>query len=306
MRVFVAGASGVLGRALLPALRAAGHQPIAMTRSPAKAEALGAQGVETVVCDAYDAERFSRVVGDARADAIVHALTDLPEDINFRRFEQEIESTGRLRRDGTRNLIAAARSAGIRRVVAESIAFVYAPEGDWVKDEDAPLATALLPSAAEPIAELERQVQEIDGIVLRYGYLYGPGTGLTKHGAWAVNLRRRRLPLVGAASGVFSLLHVDDAASATVAALAQTGPAVYNVVDDDPAPVREWVPVFADAVGAPPPWRVPAWVGSLFAGRLAVALVNEQRGASNVRIKREFEWQPRYASWREGFRHGLE
>jgi nucleoside-diphosphate-sugar epimerase len=305
MRVFVAGATGVLGRRLLPALRAAGHAPIAMTRWPAKAEALSAQRVETVVCDAYDAERLARVVGDAPADAVVHALTDLPEDINFRRFDQEIESTGRLRREGTRNLLAAARSAGIVRVVAESIAFVYAPEGDWVKDEQAPLATEMLPAAAGPIVDLERQVLAAGGIALRYGYLYGPGTGLTKRGAWDGNLRRRRLPLVGAASGVFSLLHVDDAASATVAALARSGPAVYNVVDDDPAPVRDWVPAFAEAVGAPRPWRVPAWVGRVFAGRLAVALVTEQRGASNARIKRELDWQPRYESWREGFRNGL-
>jgi nucleoside-diphosphate-sugar epimerase len=305
MRVFVAGATGVIGRRLLPALRTAGHEPIAMTRSPDKARALTAKGIESVVCDAYDADGLARAVGDARADQIVHALTDLPEDINMRRFERETESTGRLRREGTRNLIAAARAAGVQRIVAESIAFAYAPEGDWVKDEDAPLATATLPFVAEPIAELERQVLDAGGIVMRYGQLYGPGTSFTKDGSWAANLRRRRLPIVGAGSGVFSFLHVDDAASATVAALARSGPALYNVVDDDPAPIHDWVPVYARAVGAPAPWHAPAWVGRLAAGRIAVSMMNELRGASNARIKRELGWQPRYTSWREGFSTGL-
>ena len=305
MRVFVAGATGVIGRRLLPALTTAGHEPIAMTRSPDKAAALSAQGIEAVVCDAYDADGLARAVADARADQIVHALTDLPEEINMRRFERDVQSTGRLRMEGTRNLLAAARAAGVRRIIAESIAFIYAPEGDRVKDEDAPLATATLPSAAEPIADLERQVLEADGIVLRYGQLYGPGTGFAKDGIWATNLRRRRLPIVGAGSGMFSFLHVDDAASATVAALGRDGPATYNVVDDDPAPVHEWVPVYARAVQAPAPWRAPAWVGRLAAGRIAVEMMNELRGASNVRIKRELGWEPRYASWREGFRTEL-
>jgi nucleoside-diphosphate-sugar epimerase len=305
MRVFVAGATGVIGRRLLPALRTAGHEPIAMTRSPDKAAALSAQGVEAVVCDAYDAEGLARAVAHAQPDQIVHALTDLPEEINMRRFERDVQSTGRLRREGTRNLLAAARAAGVQRILAESIAFIYAPEGGRVKDEDAPLATATLPSAAEPIADLERQVLEAGGIVLRYGQLYGPGTGFAKDGAWATNLRRRRLPIVGAGSGMFSFLHVDDAASATVAALGRDGPATYNVVDDDPAPVREWVPVYARAVQAPTPWRAPAWVGRLAAGPIAVEMMNELRGASNARIKRELDWQPKYASWREGFQSVL-
>ncbi len=305
MRVFVAGATGVIGRRLLPALRTAGHEPIAMTRSPEKAAALSMQGVETVVCDAYDADGLMRAVTDARPDQIVHALTDLPEEINMRRFERDVQSTGRLRKEGTRNLLAAARAAGVRRIVAESIAFIYAPEGDWVKDEDAPLATATLPSAAEPISDLERQVLQAGGIVLRYGQLYGPGTGFAKDGSWAANLRRRRLPIVGAGSGTFSFLHVDDAASATIAALGRDGPATYNVVDDDPAPIHEWVPVYARAVQAPAPWRAPAWVGRLAAGRIAVEMMNELRGASNVRIKRELGWEPKYASWREGFQTAL-
>lgn len=306
MRVFVAGATGVLGRPLLPALRAAGHQPIAMTRSRKKAEALTAQGIETIVCDAYDAPGLTRAVADARADQIVHLLTDLPEQIDTRRFERDVQSTGRLRREGTRNLIAAARAAGVKRIVVESIAFVYAPEGDWIKDEDAPLAIAALPSAAEPVAEMERQTLDAGGIVLRYGQLYGPGTAFRREGSWTANLRKRRLPIVGAGSGVFSFLHVEDAASATVAALGREGPAVYNVVDDDPAPVHEWAPIYARAVGAPTPWHSPAWLARLLAGRIAVEMMNELRGASNAKIKRELGWRPQYSSWREGFQRALD
>jgi len=305
VRVFVAGATGAIGRPLLPALRAAGHQPIAMTRSPERAAALSGQGVETVVCDAYDAAGLTRAVADARPERVVHLLTDLPEHIDMRRFEQQTASTGRLRSEGTRNLIAAAQAAGARGIVAESIAFVYAPSGEPVKDEDAPLAMAQVPSVAGPVADLERQVLAAGGTVLRYGWLYGPGTGFRHDGAWAADMRRRRLPVVGAGAGVFSFVHVEDAASATVAALACERPATYNVVDDEPAPMREWAPVYARAVGAPRPWRVPSWVGRLAAGRTAVEMMAELRGASNARIERELGWRPRHASWREGFRTAL-
>jgi nucleoside-diphosphate-sugar epimerase len=304
MRVFVAGATGAIGRPLLAQLVAGGHEPIAMTRSPAKADALRARSIETYVCDAYDAPGLARAVADARPEQIVHLLTDLPAEINIRRFEQETASTGRLRRVGTANLIAAAHAAGVERIVAESIAFVYAPVGDMVKDEDAPLASATLPSAAEPVADLERQVLGAGGIVLRYGWLYGPGTAFTSDGSWAALLRRRRLPIVGAGSGVFSFVHVEDAASATVAALEHRGPAIYNIVDDEPAPLREWVPAFARAVGAPKPWHAPVWLGRLAAGSLAVEMLGGLRGASNARVKHELGWQPQYASWREGFKTG--
>jgi nucleoside-diphosphate-sugar epimerase len=305
LRVFVAGATGAIGRALLPALAAAGHEPIAMTRSAEKAESLRSRGIETFVCDAYDQPALTRAVADARPEQIVHLLTDLPEDINMRRFEKETASTGRLRREGTRNLIAAAQATGVQRILAESIAFMFAPTGEPIKDEDAPLATDTLPFVAEPVADLERQVLAAGGIVLRYGWLYGPGTGFRRDGSWAANLRRRRLPIVGAGSGMFSFVHVEDAASATVAALGRDGPAIYHVVDDDPAPLREWVPAYARAVGAPKPWHVPGWVARLAAGRIAVEMMSELRGASNARIKRELGWQPKYTSWREGFQTGL-
>jgi nucleoside-diphosphate-sugar epimerase len=303
--VFVAGATGVIGRAVLPALTAAGHEPIAMTRSAEKAGALRERGIEACICDAYDAEHLTRTVAEARAEQVVHLLTDLPQEINMRRFERDTASTGRLRKEGTRNLIAAARAAGVQRIVGESIAFAYAAEGDRVKDEGAPLATTTLPSIVEPLAELERQLLDAGGIVLRYGQLYGPGTSFAGDGSWARNLRRRRLPIVGAGAGVFSFAHVEDAASATLAALEHPGPATYNVVDDEPAEIREWMPAYTRAVGAPAPWRVPAWVGRLAAGPIAVEMMNELRGASNARIKRELGWQPKYASWRQGFEQAL-
>jgi nucleoside-diphosphate-sugar epimerase len=305
MRVFVAGATGVMGRPLLPALQAAGHEPIAMTRSPEKAAALRARDIETAVCDAYDAPTLERALADARPDAVVHLLTDLPAELDTRHFERAVASTGRLRREGTRNLLAAARASDVGRIVAESIAFAYEPTGDWIKDEDAPLARISLPFVAEPLAELERQVLAAGGIVMRYGQLYGPDTAFARDGAWATSVHRRRLPIVGSGGGVFSFLHVDDAASATVEALTHDGPATYNVVDDDPAPVREWAPVYARTIGAPRPWRVPAWIGRLAAGSTAVAMMQELRGASNARFKADLGWQPGYPSWREGFRTAL-
>ena len=305
MRVFVAGATGAIGRPFVSALTASGHEPIAMTRSAEKAGVLRARGIETCVCDAYDAPGLTRALAEARPDRIVHLLTDLPHAINMRRFERETASTGRLRRIGTANLIAAASAAGVERIVAESIAFVYDPVGDWVKGEDAPLALEALPSAADPVADLERQVQAAGGIVLRYGWLYGPGSAYARDGSLATSVRRRQLPIVGQGDGVFSFIHVEDAARATVAALAHRGPAVFNVVDDEPAPMREWVPAFAQAVGAPKPWHVPVWLGRLAAGRLAVEMLGGLRGASNERVKHELGWQPRYASWREGFQSGL-
>jgi nucleoside-diphosphate-sugar epimerase len=305
VRVFVAGATGAIGRPFVSALLESGHEPIAMTRSAEKADALRSRGVEACVCDVYDEPGLTRAVADAHPDQIAHLLTDLPHAFNMRRYEQQIASTGRLRRVGTANLIAAAAAAGVERIVAESIAFVYAPVGDWVKHEHAPLAHDASPSAADPVADLERQVQAVGGIVLRYGWLYGPGTAYAVDGSWASALRRRQLPIIGAGDGTFSFVHVDDAAEATVAALEHRGPAIYNVVDDEPAPMREWAPTFAQAVGAPKPWHAPVWLGRLAAGRLAVEMLGGLRGASNERVKRELDWQPRYASWREGFQTGL-
>jgi nucleoside-diphosphate-sugar epimerase len=305
VRVFVAGSTGAIGRALLPALRAAGHEPIGMTRFPAKAQALREQGFEAVLCDAYDAPALAQAVRESRPEAVVHALTDLPGRLNMRRLERDVASTGRLRREGTRNLIAAAAAAGGPPLVAESIAFAYASQGPWVKDEDEPLASEAMPNVVGPLADLERQVLDANGTVLRYGQLYGPGTSFAADGSWAQEARRRRLPIVGAGTGTFSFVHVEDAASATVAALTGSGPVVYNVVDDDPAAVERWVPVYAERLGAPPPRHVPPWLARLVAGTTAVSSMIELRGASNARIKRDLGWSPRYASWRQGFAEAL-
>jgi 2-alkyl-3-oxoalkanoate reductase len=309
VRVFVAGASGALGRPLIPQLVAAGHEVAGMTRREERAEEIRAAGATAVVCDVFDGEALSAVVAAARPDVVVHALTALPDRMDWKK--DPVGPTNRIRTEGTRNLIAAAAAAGARRLVAESVAFFYAPVGSWVKDEEAPLFESAPPPFAEAVGallDLEHQVlraEGLEGLVLRYGWFYGPGTHFAPDGFQAEETRRRRLPIVGSGQGTFSFLHVEDAASATVAALSSGAPGVYNVVDDEPAPMREWVPVYAEALGAKPPRRVPVWLARLVAGRAIAANATELRGASNGKAKRELDWEPRYASWRQGFREAL-
>jgi nucleoside-diphosphate-sugar epimerase len=305
MRIFVAGASGVIGRSLIGLLLGAGHDVTGMTRSEKRAEQLRARGAEAVVCDALDAHAVREAVLTARPDAVIHELTNLPAKLDPRKFKTQLISTNRLRRDGTRNLVAAAREAGVARLVAQSIAFVYEPSGDWVKDEDAPLALSSPPpmdEAVGAVADLERQVLDAGGIVLRYGYFYGPGTALASDGYYAELARKRRFPVVGSGEGRWSFIHVDDAAAATVAALDRSASGVYNIVDDDPVPASEWVPAYASAIGAKRPFRLPLWIARIAAGPVAVAGMTTQRGASNAKAKRELGWAPQYASWRDGFR----
>lgn len=309
MRVFVAGASGALGRPLIPQLVAAGHEVTGMTRREDRAEEISAAGATAAVCDVFDREAVESAVAAARPEAVVHALTALPAKMDWKK--DPIGPTNRVRTEGTRNLIAAAQAAGARRIVAESVAFFYAPFGDWVKDEEAPLFESALPPFAEAVGallDLERQViraEGLEGVVLRYGWFYGPGTHFASDGSQADETRRRRLPIVGEGSGTFSFVHVEDAAAATVAALSGGPPGIYNVVDDEPAPMREWVPLYAEALGAKPPRRVPVWLAKLVAGRAIAANATELRGASNEKAKRELGWQPRYASWRQGFDEAL-
>jgi nucleoside-diphosphate-sugar epimerase len=308
MRVFVAGASGAVGRPLLPRLLAAGHEVTGMTRRSDRAERIRGSGAEAVVCDVFEAQALEEAVAAARPDVIVHLLTALPERFRPR---SDLSPTNRIRVEGTRNLIAAARAAGARRVVAESVAFMYAPEGDWVKDEEAPLYTEAPGSyaaAVEAVADMERQVigaEGMEGVALRYGWLYGPGTYYERGGSQADDTEKRRSPVVGEGTGVFSFLHVDDAATATVAAVERGEPGAYNVVDDDPAPLREWLPAYAEALGAKRPRRVPVWVARLFAGPAMAGSAVNLRGASNAKAKRELGWQPGYPSWRQGFRASL-
>jgi nucleoside-diphosphate-sugar epimerase len=311
VRVLLAGATGVIGRRLLPILREAGHQVAGMTRSPAKADALREAGAEAVICDALDAGEVRRAVAVARPEVVVNHLTDLPLELSRRKLKRGQETNNRIRAVGGPNLAAAARDAGARRIVAQSIAFLYAPEGGPIKDESAPLhhdAPPPFDESAEALLALERATTGTDGVegmVLRFGFWYGTGTTYASDGYTAELVRRRRFPIVGDGTGMFSFSHVDDVASATIAALDGGEPGIYNVTDDEPAPVSEWLPAYAEALGAPPPRRAPTWLASLLAGRYVALMLNELRGATNAKARRELGWSPRYESWRRGFREAL-
>jgi nucleoside-diphosphate-sugar epimerase len=309
MRVFVAGATGAVGRTLVPALLRAGHDVTGMTRSPEKAAALAAAGATPVVCDALGRPAIDRAIGSVRPEVVVHELTELP--VRYRDLRKGAEATNRLRTDGTRHLVDAALAHGARRLVAQSVAFLYAPEGDPIKDEGArPWTDAPAPfdRVLTALLELERLVTGaagLEGLVLRYGAFYGPGTWYGPGGDITEQVRRRRFPLVGQGGGLISWLHVEDAAAATVSAVEGGGAGVYNVVDDEPVAYREWLPAFARLLGAPPPRRVPAWLARIVAGSLAVSVITQQRGASNRKAAQDLGWRPRYASWRQGFAESL-
>ena len=312
MRIFVAGATGVLGRRLVPLLVEGGHQVTAMTRTPGKAAGLRATGAEPVVADALDRDALLRAVVAARPEVVVHQLTALAGTISFRRFDQAFALTNRLRTEGTDHLLEAARAAGTRRFVAQSFAgWPFARVGGPVKTEGDPLdpdPPAELRRTLDAIRHLESAVlgtEGVEGVVLRYGGFYGPGTSAGAGGYMLEELRRRRFPMVGAGGGVWSFVHIDDAATATVAAVERGAPGLYQVVDDDPAPVSEWLPALAAAAGARPPRRVPVWLARLLAGEHGVVLMNEARGAANAKARRELGWRPAYPSWRTGFRVGL-
>ncbi len=309
MRVFVAGASGALGQPLVRQLLVAGHVVTGMTRREEAAAELRAGGAEAVVCDVYDADALREAVTAARPDAVVHVLTALPQ--RFKPREDYLAATNRVRTEGTRNLLAAARAAGAKRLLAESVAFFYEPTGGWVKDEGAPLMSdppGRFEAAADALRELEAQVlgaEGIEGLVLRCGWLYGPGTHYGRDGMAAEETLRRRNPVIGAGTGTYSFIHVEDAAAAFVAALRQGGRGVYNVVDDEPARQSEWLPVYARELGAKPPRRVPAWLAALVAGRDLASTADTMRGASNAKAKKELGWTPGHPSWRRGFAESL-
>ena len=317
MKVFVAGASGALGVQLVPQLVDAGHQVVAMTRTASKQDGLRALGARPVVADALDADAVAGVVSEAEPEVIVHQLTALSGPVramDMRRPDRIFAMTNRLRTEGTDHLLAAGRAAGARRFVAQSFAaWRWARSGASVLTEDDPLD----PDPPEPlraglaaIAYLEHAVTTIEwgeGLVLRYGSFYGPGTAisLAPDAVMAGAIRKRRFPLVGDGGGVSSHVHIEDAAAATVAAVEHGQPGIYNVVDDDPAPLREWLPVLANALGAKPPRHVPRWLARLAAGEAATIMMTDVRGSSNAKAKRELGWQLRYPSWRLGFTKGL-
>jgi len=299
MRVFLAGATGVIGGPLVAQLLESGHEVTAMTRSALRAVQLEAAGAEPVVCDVLDADGVGRAMADASADAVIHQVTSMPPRLDWG-DPTLFDEHNRARTEGGRILVDAALATGARRFVAQSIAFAYAPTGDSVKDEDAALFTDAPPplgGAIAAVAELERLVTGtagIDGLVLRYGMLYGPGTYHDRHGATAAEIVAARVPRFEGATGMYSWLHVEDAASAAVAALERGAPGIYNVVDDDPATQPEWLPVLARALRADP----PAVAETLPPPELPEMSL---RAASNAKAKRELGWRPRYASWRDGF-----
>ncbi len=308
MRVFVAGATGAIGRQLVPRLVAAGHEVTGMTRSEAKQRMIRELGAAPVVVDALDREQVADAVGSARPEVIVHQLTAIPATLDMRHFDRDFALTNRLRTEGTDHLLSAARAIGVGRFVAQSYgAWPYARTGGPVKSEEDPLdptpARAMRESLAA-IRDLETAVLGADwteGIVLRYGAFYGPATSMAPGTEQVELVRRRKFPLVGDGGGVWSFIHVADAAEATVAAIEHGSRGVYNVVDDDPALVAEWLPALAQELGAKKPVRVPRFIGRLFAGEAGVVMMTEIRGASNAKAKRELAWHPAHTSWRQGF-----
>jgi 2-alkyl-3-oxoalkanoate reductase len=315
MKVFVAGATGALGRQLIPELVARGHEVTGMTRSDGKRELIAGLGARPVVADALAPDAVAQAVGEAAPEAMIHQLTALSGEVsNIRSVDRAFATTNRLRREGTDHLLSAARAAGARRFIAQSFGgWPYAREGGPVKTEEAPLdpnPPKTIRETLDAIRYLEDAVlaaDPIEGIALRYGGFYGPGTslGLDPVGEQVEAVQKRRFPIVGSGGGILSFIHIEDAATATVAALESGRRGIYNIVDDEPAPAREWLPVLAQAVGAKPPRRVPRWVGRLLAGEALTTMMTEARGGSNEKAKRELGWQPRYASWRQGFATGL-
>jgi 2-alkyl-3-oxoalkanoate reductase len=313
MRIFVVGATGALGARLIPRLTERGHEVIGSSRSAQRAERVRRGGAEAAVVDILDRDAVMDVVPAARPDVIVHEATALAGWTDIRKFKQGFALTNRLRTEGTDHLLAAARTAGSHRFVAQSFGgWPSTPEGGPVKTEEDPLdpnPPAAMRTTVSAIRYLEAAVtgaEGMDGLALRYGGFYGPGTSLGPGGVQTEMVCRRRFPIVGRGTGVMSLIHVDDAAAATIAAIEGGSPGIYNIVDDEPAPVSAWLPVLAEAVGAPPPRHVPTWLARLLVGEVGVALMTEARGASNAKAKRELDWKLEYPTWRYGFRESLQ
>jgi nucleoside-diphosphate-sugar epimerase len=307
MRTFVAGATGAIGRQLVPRLVAAGHEVHGMTRDESKQAMIHGLGAVPVVADALDPDQVAEAVARARPDVIVHELTAIPEELDMRHPDRAFELTNRLRTEGTDHLLSAGQAVGVRRFVAQSNIAVYDRTGGAIKSEEDPADAApagVMQVNAGAIRHLEEAVLGAtwtEGIALRYGWFYGPGTSMEPGKASSELVRQRKFPLVGDGGGVWSFIHVADAAEATVAAVDRGSRGIYNVVDDDPARVAEWLPALAQELGAKKPMRVPRFIGRLFAGEFGVAMMTEIRGVSNAKAKRELGWRPAHPSWRQGF-----
>jgi len=313
MKIFIAGASGAIGSQLVPQLVARGHEVVGTTRSAAKTGTLRALGAEPVIVDVLDPDAVADVVAKAEPEVIVHQATALAGPLSMRNVKRMAAATNRLRSEGTDHLLAAGRAVGVGRFVAQSNFAMLERAGGPVADESGriePNPPADGKEAADAMRHLEEAVTGItwaDGIVLRYGGFYGPGTGIeaAPDAVMAGLIRKRRFPIVGGGGGVWSMVHIVDAASATVAAIERGKPGIYHVADDEPAPVRDFLPVLARALGAKPPRRVPAWVARSLAGRAAVDTMTRVRGISSEKAKRELGWTLQYPSWRTGFTEGL-
>ena len=304
MRVFVTGATGALGQHLVPGLVAAGHEVTATTRTPGKAGQLRAAGATPAVVDGLDRAAVLAAVRAAAPEVIVHQMTALADMRSLRNTDRVFAVTNELRTRGTDNLLAAAAEAGTRRVIAQSYTgWTNERSGGPVKTEDDPFDSRLVPSAVRTLAAIKHvettvPLQVPEGIVLRYGSFYGPGASQVLLDV----LRKRMLPVIGGGTGIWSFIEITDAAAATIAAVAGGAPGIYNVVDSDPAPVTDWLPYLARVAGAKPPLHVPAWLGRLLAGEFVVTQMTTARGSSNEKARKGLGWEPRYASWREGFR----
>jgi len=312
MRVFVTGGTGALGRFLIPQLAAAGHEVVALVRSSEKADQVKAAGAQPVLADPLDKPALTAAVVAAQPGVIVHQLTALSGMGDFKNFDQEFALTNRFRTEVTDTLIEAGRAAGVRRIIAQSFCgWPYAREGGPVKTEDDPLDPDPPEGFGKSLAairQLEDRIKQttyFDALALRYGIFYGPGTSIADDGRIVTMVKDAKLPIVGDGAGVWSFIHVHDAAAATVAAVTHGAPGIYNIVDDEPAPVSSWLPELAEAIGAKPPSHVPAFLAGFVIGEGGVSMMTKVRGGSNEKAKRELAWQPLYASWRRGFGSGL-
>ena len=308
MKIFVAGATGAIGKRLVPLLVTGGHQVVGSTRTAGKTDALRSQGAEPVVVDGLNKDAVMQAVTSSRPDVIVHQMTALASMRSLKNFDEEFTITNRLRTEGTEHLVAAAQAAGTRKIVVQSYAgWPIAPEGGRIKTEDDPFDPSPAKTMTKSLAAIRKlesstiNASGVAGTVLRYGSLYGPGTSTFPGGEIVEAVRSRKLPVIGGGAGIWSFIHVDDAAGATRLAIEKDAPGIYNIVDDEPAEVSIWLPELAKTIGAKPPRHIPAWLGRLVIGEAGLSMMTRSRGASNAKAKRVFGWIPVHASWREGF-----
>ncbi|HEX6305389.1 MAG TPA: NAD(P)-dependent oxidoreductase [Anaerolineales bacterium] len=313
MKVFVAGSTGAIGNHLVPLLHESGHEVIALSRTDEKAKELEALGARVAVADAFDRDRLTAAIKRAEPEVLIHELTALSGGVaNFKQLDEQFALTNRLRTEVTDTMLAAARLVGAHRFIAQSFCgWPFAREGGPVKSEQDPLDPNPPASFSQTLAAIRyledavRGATDLEALALRYGFFYGPGTAIADDGPIVELVRKRRLPVVGDGGGIWSFIHIQDAARATVEAVSHGAPGIYNIVDDEPAPVSAWLPFLADAVGAKPPWRIPAWLAKFAIGDGGVSMMTQIRGGSNDKAKRELGWRPIYPSWRRGFVEGL-